>query len=339
MGTLKASVKPGMTSDEASASLDSATRAQTYAPSIRPAVCPSSLRRADSRPPLRTTFKDFSTVVPVVVGDGEAADRPRTRYLVHKELCTAASPFFAAALDDGRGGGFRETAEQAVHLPAERPEVFEWFLQWLYTGTLTSPLSAEAGGGGGTRDTHVDGDLCDRAGSPKFFLLLDLWALADRLLADALCDLLLSTIARLAETTNSVPTPADTWLLYDELPEHAGLRDLIVDLFAHKKTGRLLEAHEDAWHPRFLFDLVVKLKRPADEAKACEGCQALQAPHEALQKCCECARVFGAGCLERHEGALRWASLHDGHGCGRWQGTNTYRSCHEHEHARKGDRK
>lgn len=89
--------------------------------------------RSPNRPLLRTAFRNFSGVATVVVGETTNKSRPQTQYLVHKELLTAASPFFAAALNST----FAEGLDQVIRLPEEKPESFEWFLQWLYTGTLT----------------------------------------------------------------------------------------------------------------------------------------------------------------------------------------------------------
>ncbi|KAF2166202.1 hypothetical protein M409DRAFT_66695 [Zasmidium cellare ATCC 36951] len=277
--------------------------------------------RSPARPLLRTAFRNFSGVATVVVGKPNDRARPQTQYLIHKELLTAASPFFAAALNST----FAEGLDQTVRLPEEKPESFEWFLQWLYTGTLTTqpttsdPLAtppphrastppplphhphAHAHAHPTLHDIALDGDLRNTAGSPKYFLLLDLYALSDRLLTTPLSNHILTTIARLSESTNSVPTPSDTWILYDTIPSTSPLRTLILDLFAYKKTDKLLETHKDDWHPRFLRDLVVKLKRPGPEAlerhslvawrprswstsKACEGCKEVLKPGHTTQK-------------------------------------------------------
>lgn len=39
------------------------------------------------------------------------------------------------------------------------------------------------------------------------------------------------------------------------------MRRLVVDLFAWKRTDNLLDQHEDEWHPRFMRDLCVRIKR------------------------------------------------------------------------------
>lgn len=330
--------------------------------------------RSPDRPLLRTAFRNFSGVATVVVGEGQK----QISYLVHKELLTQASPFFAAALN----GTFAEGMEQVVRLPEEKGETFEWWLQWLYTGTLTvQPASTEAFASGGASvtsgygragraplplpappgvhhhhhphhshpgmlDVHLDGDLRNSAGSPKYFLLLDLYALSDRLLTTPLSNHILSTIARLSESTNSVPTPSDTWILYDSIPSTSPLRTLILDLFAYKKTDKLLETHKDDWHPRFLRDLVVKLKRPGPEAierhslvawrprswsssRACEGCREVLKPGVSGDKCSVCERAFCGECLRRHaEGYAGQGDL--GGGCKPWMGRGMCGRYHEH---------
>ncbi|EMD00006.1 hypothetical protein BAUCODRAFT_64321 [Baudoinia panamericana UAMH 10762] len=248
------------------------------------------------------------------------------KYTIHKDLLTSASPFFAAAL----GSTFAEGMEQTVRLPEEKPDIFEWFLQWLYTGSLTTPHNGAYG-------------------SPKYFLLIDLYALSDRLLTTTLSNDILSTIARLSETTNSVPTPSDTFILYDSIRDTSPLRTLILDLFAYKKTDKLLETHKDDWHPRFLRELVVKLKRPGPEAierhsleawrprswsstKGCEGCKEACRPNVSADRCALCEKVFCGDCLRRHGGAAQggWCLPLDTSGCKPWMGRNLCLRYHEH---------
>ncbi|PNS21414.1 hypothetical protein CAC42_1193 [Sphaceloma murrayae] len=318
---------------------------------------------------LRTRFRKMHDMATVLVGPNQV------RFVLHTDLLVATSPFFAAALQ----GHFTESSSQTVTLPEEKPDIFEWFVQWLYTGSLMvagptncapPELEPSIGARRGQEPTkrfhvhesHQDGDLRNSQGSPKYFLLIDLYGLSDRILTTSLSNHIIDTIARLSETTNSVPTPSDTWLLYGDCCSFSGLhhcacstrristttvldtpitemsvdstdprpitpanrlrapqpcpvptssstptagirpssplRDLILDLFTYKKTDRLLASHKDDWHPLFLRDLVVKLKRPGKdmmarhklrdwrprhftEAKSCEGCRAVIGPHNA----------------------------------------------------------
>ena len=307
----------------------------------------------------------------MLVGEAGNKARPETKYLIHKELLTSASPFFAAALNST----FAEGMDQTVRLPEEKPEIFEWFLQWLYTGTLKTPVprcyyltnptshapmlpSLHALPDLADHDIRTDGDLRNSQGSPKYFLLLDLYALSDRLLTTPLTNHVLSTIARLSESTNSVPTPSDTWILYNNdddcgstgggVRDTSALKTLILDLFAYKKTDRLLETHKDSWHPSFLRALCVKLKRPGPEAierhslvawrpsnwsssKACEMCKEVLQPGVSGEKCCACEKVFCGGCLRggRVGGKLAGMPM-DSSGCKPWAGRGMCVRYHEH---------
>ncbi|KAK5107166.1 hypothetical protein LTR62_001660 [Meristemomyces frigidus] len=362
-------------------------------------------RRSPSRMPLRAALRSGTEVVEVLVGGqsrslssavGEeeksngrsSSSSAAVTYAVHKELLTSASPFFAAALN----GTFAEGLEQVVRLPEEKAEIFDWFLQWLYTGSLSvatehaglvafttntshSAYSSHSHPAYPAPDHHphhssrhrdlldlqtrTDGDLRNHAGSPKYFLLLDLYALSDRLLASQLSNHILTTLARLSETTNSVPTPSDTFILYDTIRDNSPLRTLILDLFAYKKTDKLLETHKDEWHPRFLRDLVVKLKRPGAagerverhelvawrpgqwvESRACEGCREVVKPGVSVDKCVECQKVFCGGCLRRSgygggvggsgSGYAGWVGGLDTSGCKPWMGRGLCGRYHEH---------
>lgn len=328
----------------------------------------SKARRAPACLALRAGFRSFSGVATVLVGEPNNKSRPETRYLVHKELLTSASLFFAAALN----GTFAEGLDQEVRLPEEKPEIFEWFLQWLYTGTLKTPTQRMHYATNGIAqlfsmqhnnshlvhelneaDVRSDGELRNAQGSPKYFLLLDLYALSDRLLTTQLSNYVLSTIARLSETTNSVPTPSDTWILYDTIRDGVPLRTLILDLFAYKKTDRLLETHRDEWHPRFLRELCVKLKRPGPESitrhepnlhpwrppnyansKACEVCREILQPNVSGERCGLCEKAFCANCMrgrECGEGARMAMYPTDTSGCKPWAGRNMCLRYHEHD--------
>ncbi|KAF2086281.1 hypothetical protein K490DRAFT_16916, partial [Saccharata proteae CBS 121410] len=184
----------------------------------------------------RTQFRNFTTISTVVVGPSE------TQFLIHRELLSHHSPFFAAALN----GTFAEGLSQNIKLPAEDVATFELFIHWAYTGNLD--------------------DAFQRGGKVAFYLLLNLYGLADRLEVEKLRNQTVDKVAELAEKSNSVPTPSDTHTLYEDIRDTALMRNLVVDLFAFKKTDMLLASHPDEWHPTFLRELVVRVKRPEAQA-------------------------------------------------------------------------
>ncbi|SLM35343.1 BTB/POZ-like [Lasallia pustulata] len=190
----------------------------------------SPLIPPDPTVPVRQLFK---TIVHVTVGPSKIV------FPVHRELLCAASTFFTAALNPRHG--FLESVTSTVHLPEARPAIFEYFVQWLYTRSLG----------------HED---LDGQEQPAYFRLIGLYALADMLGVEGCKNDVCDKVGRLAEERNCVVNPDDTRMLWGEVREGAGLRVLVLDLFAFKKTGRLVETHEDSWDERFLRDLVARLK-------------------------------------------------------------------------------
>ncbi|KAI4134008.1 MAG: hypothetical protein LQ347_001873, partial [Umbilicaria vellea] len=167
--------------------------------------------------PVRQLFK---TIVHVTVGPS------RIVFPVHRELLCTASPFFTAALNPSHG--FLESATSIVHLPEARAPIFEYFVQWLYTRSLS----------------HED---LDGQEHPAYHRLIGLYTLADMLGVEGCKNDICDAVGRLAEERNCVPNPDDTRALWGEVRESAPLRMLVLDLFSFKKTDRLVETHEDSW--------------------------------------------------------------------------------------------
>lgn len=159
-----------------------------------------------------------------------------------RELLTVVSPFFNAALN----GTFAEGLSQVVKLPEDRADVFDYFLYWLYTRTLD----------------HEAVDAIEPT-KPAYFWLLHLYCMVDKFDIESCKNAIVDKVAKLAEETNSVPTPTDTWIIFEVFGSQDcnKMRKLVVDLFAWKRTDNLLDNHEDEWHPRFMRDLVVRMKR------------------------------------------------------------------------------
>jgi hypothetical protein len=166
--------------------------------------------------PTRTLYKELATIH---VGE------QKVEFPVHRDIFTAASPFFRAAWNQQYG--FTESTTGSIHLPEVRPDDFQFFEQWIYSKSLA----------------HEEVE----AQHPAFFRLIRLYALADQLEVEGLRNAIVDETVRLSEKYNSVPTPNDTQTLDQELREKCGLRDLVVDLFVWKKTDNLVQTHEDSW--------------------------------------------------------------------------------------------
>jgi hypothetical protein len=222
----------------------------------------------------------------------------KTRYLVHKDVVAGQSPFFSAALN----GAFAEGQSQRIELPECEAKTFDHVMLWFYQNRL-EPIE------------HFFKDK-----KPTYFSLLDLYATADQLDIEGLRNAVCNRVAELAEKTNSVPTPTDTYILYEAIRENSPLRTLILDLFAFKKTDNLITTHPDEWHPSFLRDLVCKLKRPGSAAlkrhdlrawepvtwtavKACEVCRQIIKPGMSGHSCESCEKGFCRVCVLKGTGS------------------------------------
>ncbi|KAF2786417.1 hypothetical protein K505DRAFT_318487, partial [Melanomma pulvis-pyrius CBS 109.77] len=247
---------------------------------------------------LRADATNFTTTCELLIGP---APTP-TRFLLHTSLLTTQSPYFRAALTSS----FLETSTQSISLPDISVEIFTLAVAWLYTGRIT-PVPF-------------------KDGRPAYYTLLHLWILGDRLCFEGLRNAVLDTLAECADRTNSVLTPSDTRILYDQIPESASgdrIRDLVLDLFAFKKTDRLLKEHSDRWHAAFLRDLVVRLKKPCEQAllrhqlrmwcpevwhatRACEACRCVLPPRYGAVGCEECCLAWCVRCIGEGTGIAGW---------------------------------
>jgi hypothetical protein len=172
-----------------------------------------------------------------------------------------------------------------------------------------------------------------------------MYALADRLCIEAMRNDIVNRMADLAERTNSVPTPSDTYILYGTIRDSAPIRKLVLDLFAFKKTDNLIASHDDEWHPAFMRELVCKLKRPGyaslqrheirlwrptswENTRACEICRVVLRPMQQANMCHRCHKGFCVDCLMKGEGGgcLDWSMVEKD--CKPWIGG----LCAYHEH-------
>lgn len=217
------------------------------------------------------------------------------------------SQFFRAAFR----GGFREAKDKALHLPDVEAKYFEHVVLWMYSESLERK------------------SFFFKEGKPTYFTLLDLYSLADRLDIEGMRNALCNRIAVLAEETNSVPTPSDTYILYETIRPNAPVKHLVLDLFAFKKTDNLVATHPDEWHPSFLRELICKLKRPGlaalkrhefrpfrpqrwETTKACKMCRVVLRPQtrENHRTCVKCDAAVCEACVLKGEtaagGGLDW---------------------------------
>ncbi|KAK7180644.1 hypothetical protein DPSP01_014041 [Paraphaeosphaeria sporulosa] len=244
---------------------------------------------------IRPTADHFTKTSEILVGTGSKS----TRFLLHTSLLTQQSPYFRVALT----GPFLEATDQSIRFDDVSVEIFELLVSWLYTGAI-KPVPF-------------------KDGKPAYYTLLHLYILADRFCFEGLRNHIVDMMADLADSTNSVLTPSDTRILYNDIDEGAKIRQLVLDLFAFKKTDKLLATHADTWHAKFLRDLCVRLKKPCSQAmqrhrlrgflplswhttRSCENCRAVLPPRIGAVGCDECCCAWCIRCYEEGVGVASW---------------------------------
>jgi hypothetical protein len=242
----------------------------------------------------RTKTSDFTTTSTILVGSD------LTPFQIHTSLLTSKSSYFRAALNGPLV--FIESETNSITLDDVSVEHFQILVTWLYTSILSTPFKDE---------------------KPAYYTLLHVYALADRLALEGARNAVVDVISDLADETNSVLTPCDTRILYEEIRDSSPLRTLVLDLFAFKKTDRLIDSHGDRWHEDFLRDLTVHLKRPCAQAmqrhrlrmwcpvswhttRACDYCGIVLPPRFGAVACEDCCVAFCTRCVEGSVAMARW---------------------------------
>ncbi|ERF77050.1 hypothetical protein EPUS_07956 [Endocarpon pusillum Z07020] len=86
----------------------------------------STSKTNDLSPPPAKRLKFEDETVKVFVGHEEKA------FIIHKLLVCQASPYFKAALN----GSFEESVDGKLYLYEQEPELFNCFVEWVYSGNI-----------------------------------------------------------------------------------------------------------------------------------------------------------------------------------------------------------
>ena len=179
----------------------------------------------------------------VTIEIGGPSIRGSRKYYVHPSRLIEESRFFKACLNTRNN--MQEARTRVVKMPEVKPEVFAYFIQWIYNGSLSHE--------GVDFDAEPDKDATTIESEPRkeigFFHLVKLWKLAGFLQAERLRNEIVDEVARLACKHNAVFGPEDTQTLWnDDENETRGLKLLIVDLFVGMNTKKLVKEVEDSWY-------------------------------------------------------------------------------------------
>lgn len=152
----------------------------------------------------------FGETVDVVVGE-----TPNIKtFKLHKGVVSFYSGYFEGALR----GGFAKAIQGKVELPTEEVDVFEWFVQWIYTRRIEEPRAGEG-----------------------FGTVCKLWALADRREVPLLMNQCIDALRDQVAEQWLVPTD-QLGFIYEHTFPYAGLRRLAVDLTTKAGGPSLLQS-------------------------------------------------------------------------------------------------
>jgi len=131
-----------------------------------------------------------------------------------KDLLAYHSTFFAGALN----GSFLEADLKTIELQDEDPSVFEFFIQWLYTGKAYFT------------DLCLSPEARDNADGRYTSILVRAWVLADKLGCLAFRDFVMICLVNLHYQTMNLRTSVIR-IAYNNTTVNSKLREWIVDQF------------------------------------------------------------------------------------------------------------
>ncbi|EMC94153.1 hypothetical protein BAUCODRAFT_112939 [Baudoinia panamericana UAMH 10762] len=193
---------------------------------------------SDDQPPAKRRRMDLSKSILVLVGKEE---KPFT---VPRSFLTKSSEFFVTCLN----GAWKEASSKEVKLPDIMPDIFEIYLQWLYTGELV----------------YTDQDLNDMPGGDIILALavyraLIRLAIAGDVLQDipfrnAVVDATISVLPKIP----ILPSAGLINLAYENLPRAGGLIRLMVRDAAGSWIAQDTPCEEGP--AKFLADVIGELR-------------------------------------------------------------------------------
>lgn len=162
-------------------------------------------------------------------------------FYVHEKLIRASSPFFDAAL----GKRWKEGIQRVVALPADEGDVFDLYMQYLYSGKVASKLEAA---------------------TAEFENLVQLYVLGekflDRQFQDRVVDALIAATHQPRPskqyehgTARWFPTAETLVPIYEHTPVGSPIRQLMVDMHLAHGIPKWLDADVGQHSKEFLLDL------------------------------------------------------------------------------------
>lgn len=185
----------------------------------------------------------------------------KKKFVVHEHLLTHYSDFFRGALS----GRFIEAEEKAVKLESDCPDIFVFFVHWLYHQRLPEKEKGDADeivGAWSKDDCKGDG------GKTMYTNLIQLHVLSDKYGISQLARLTLDQMFyRLQKGSLRLPNARMVRHAFDNLPDSAPLCQLLVHAYCTMSSNAWKKVAAREWPRDFLMSMLARYAELADPAE------------------------------------------------------------------------
>ncbi|KAK5733562.1 hypothetical protein LTR17_009550 [Elasticomyces elasticus] len=177
---------------------------------------------------------DYTDLITVLVGAAE------TRFVAHKDILSAKSPFFSAAC----GRDWIEGQEKIVRLPEQDAEAFRVYLRWVYSDALDMTHMKEPEGT--TRP-------------PSYINHFKVWILAHYLQDFTLCNIATDhTIQTYHEPPKLNIAPNTLSYVFEHTALDSPMGQLFLDAYATRISGGWIKRHLRELPNEVVLDMAVR---------------------------------------------------------------------------------
>lgn len=205
---------------------------------------------------------------------------PKTRFVVHEELLTYHSSFFRAALN----GCFKEAESKTVILEDTDPQIFEFFVHWLYHQRLPTEDDAPGLHNAWTQENDCGGSKTGNLIRIYIFCdTYDIPTLKIRAMNELFMHMELQGVG--------LPNSEQVQIAFDRLPHHSPLCRYLIDVHCCYADHRVWDDIETCAYPwPFLTKVMQRYTRFAnkklysvDDLTVCDYHE-----HEAIDEIVDC---------------------------------------------------
>ncbi|KAK4609454.1 hypothetical protein CLAFUR4_14529, partial [Fulvia fulva] len=191
------------------------------------------------KPPAKRTRFNYEDTIKVVVGEGEAE---RT-FTMHKDKICARSPFLqAACLTRHRMG-----LDNFIFLEEQEPELFELYVNWVYTGQVDASILSQP---------QAQPDNNDKR--PTYLQLGKVWALGYYLQDTKLRNKIVDMVITMVNKTPGIISAPVLRLVWRGVPEGSTLRRLYTQIEVCHASSSDFKNNIDAWPVEVLEEATMR---------------------------------------------------------------------------------